>query len=318
MGKIDSMAKDYFRDPVRFAATFNYLMYGGDPVINPNDLTPLDSTEVKVVANDSPVQKYRDLLNQWGVMEDGHMVYVLLGAELQAHVHYAMPVKDMLYDAINYATQVSIAGRKYKRKKESEILIDEDGVRIKLSKDEFLSGFRKDDKLKPIVTAVVYLGIGEWDAPMSLHDMFDLPDERANAFIPDYKINLVYPKDMEEADFDRMGENDLGFLMKVLKLGSDGFGDMFSEERYKTVNPESAILANEIANLGLKIEVTEKGDVDMCQAMERMRVDSEIIGSVKTLRKLKWTDESIRKSIMEDYNLTEEEAEVYVPKTVPA
>ncbi len=90
---------------------------------------------------------------------------------------------------------------------------------------------------------------------------------RARAFIPDYRINLVYPKDMEEADFDRMGDNDLGFLMKVLKLGNKNFGTMFSEERYKTVNPESAILANEIANLGLKIEVTEKGDVDMCQAM---------------------------------------------------
>ena len=117
---------------------------------------------------------------------------------------------------------------------------------------------------------------------------------------------------------DRMGDKDLVFLMKVLKLGNKDFGTMFSEERYKEVNPEAAILANEIANLGLKIEVTEKGDVDVCQAMERMRVDSEIIGSVKTLRKLEWTDESIRKSIMEDYNLTEEEAEVYVPKPIPA
>ena len=119
LGKIDSMAKDYFKDPVRFAATFNYLMYGGDPVIDPDGLTPLDSTEVKVVANDLPVQKYRDLLNQWGVMEDGQMVYVLLGAELQAYVHYAMPVKDCLYDAINYATQVSMIGQKYKGKRES-------------------------------------------------------------------------------------------------------------------------------------------------------------------------------------------------------
>ena len=112
------------RSPNRVAATFNYLMYGGGPVIDPSVLTPLDSTEVKVVASDSPVQKYRDLLNQWGVMEDGHMVYVLLGAELQSHVHYAMPVKDHLYDSINYATQVSIISRKYKEK-ESEILIDE-------------------------------------------------------------------------------------------------------------------------------------------------------------------------------------------------
>ena len=91
---------------------------------------------------------------------------------------------------------------------------------------------------------------------LTRHDMFDLPDERAKAFIPDYKMNLVYPKDMVEADFDRMGENDLGSFMKVLKLGSDGFGNMFSEERYKTVNPEAAILANEIAKLGLKMEVT--------------------------------------------------------------
>ena len=106
--------------------------------------------------------------------------------------------------------------------------------------------------------------------------------------------------------------------MKVLKLGNKSFGTMFTEERYKTVNPEAVILANEIANLGLKIEVTEKGDVDVCQAMERIRVDGEVSGFVKGLRIAGWADETIREKIKADYELSEDEAEVYVPKPVPA
>ena len=36
---------------------------------------------------------------------DGEAVYIILGAENQTDVHYAMPVKSALYDIINYAGQ---------------------------------------------------------------------------------------------------------------------------------------------------------------------------------------------------------------------
>ena len=51
---------------------------------------------------------------------------------------------------------------------------------------------------------------------------------------------------------------------------------------------------------------------------DELRLDGEIIGSVKTLRSIGWSDEPIREKIKADYGLTDEEVELYVPKPVPA
>ena len=63
--------------------------------------------------------------------------YVVLGAENQAKVHYAMPVKDMLYDALNYARQVAETTKSFKKT-------------LQITDDECLPGFRKGDKLIPV------------------------------------------------------------------------------------------------------------------------------------------------------------------------
>ena len=57
-------------------------------------------------------------------MTDGKMEYVLYGAENQAEIHYAMAVKNNLYDALEYAGQVEEAAKSHrkemKRRKEQD------------------------------------------------------------------------------------------------------------------------------------------------------------------------------------------------------
>ena len=55
-----------------------------------------------------------------------------------------MAVKNMLYDALQYAKQVEEAKKSYRDKNKT--------ADIKLSSEEFLSGFRKQDKLMPVIT----------------------------------------------------------------------------------------------------------------------------------------------------------------------
>ena len=113
MGDIDTESKKYISDNTHFADVFNYLIYDGEPVIDPKSLSPLDTTEIVIpYGNDArePEQRYRDVLKQWQVMTDGEAIYAALGSEIQAKVHYAMPVKDMLYDSMHYAKQVEEAG----------------------------------------------------------------------------------------------------------------------------------------------------------------------------------------------------------------
>ncbi len=86
MGVIDTEGKQYLSNPVFFADAFNYLLYDGEQVINPEELRELDTTELTVPYGNNarfPVQKYRDLLKLWNAMMDENAIYVILGAELQ-------------------------------------------------------------------------------------------------------------------------------------------------------------------------------------------------------------------------------------------
>lgn len=153
MALMDTQTKQYISRPNIFADAFNYLLYDGKQVIQPEALQPVDTTEITAPYGNGakmPIQKYRDNMKIWAAMQDEKAVYVLLGSENQSKIHYAMPVKNMLYDGINYAGQVEQARQSYKSFK-----YDEDGVRIKLTGEEFLSGFRKGDKLIPVITAVI-------------------------------------------------------------------------------------------------------------------------------------------------------------------
>ena len=170
MGVMDTEGKQYLSNPVFFADAFNYLLYDGEQVIKPKELQELDTTELSVPYGNNarvPVQKYRDLLKMWNAMKDENAIYVILGAELQDKVHYGMPVKDGLYDMLGYSNQIAEIKRSYMNdaSNEGEITVDDGVLKIKLTREEFLSGLRKGDKLIPIITAVVYFGAEPWDGP---------------------------------------------------------------------------------------------------------------------------------------------------------
>ena len=62
-------------------------------------------------------QKWRDLLKGVSVRYTESVYIVLMGIEAQADVHYAMPVKTMIYDAMNYGEQVNEAKKQHQKKK---------------------------------------------------------------------------------------------------------------------------------------------------------------------------------------------------------
>ena len=76
-------------------------------MIKPEELTERDPTEIALpYGGDSavvPVQKFRDVQKLYAAMTDGKMEYVLYGVENQSRVHFAMPVRNYLYDALEYA-----------------------------------------------------------------------------------------------------------------------------------------------------------------------------------------------------------------------
>ena len=102
MGTVDIVTKEYMRENAIFADAFNYLIYGGKKVIDPAGLTEID-TATSAVGKEDALQKYRDVLKAAVIKQDEKMSYVLLGIENQTDVHYAMPVRNAIYDACNMA-----------------------------------------------------------------------------------------------------------------------------------------------------------------------------------------------------------------------
>ena len=70
--------------------------------------------------------------------------FVVMGIESQQHIHYAMPLRHMVYDAMSYLKEYQEITRRYKKEKE------------KTTEDEFLSKMRKEDRLHPVITLTLY------------------------------------------------------------------------------------------------------------------------------------------------------------------
>lgn len=133
-----------------------------------------------------PEQKSRDVLKLLTAKADDNAAYCILGIENQTDVHYAMPVRNGLYDMIQYSNQVEEARKSHKQAKNYG------------THEEFLSGFHKDDYLLPVITLVIYFGADKWDAPRSIHKMMLVRDERILQYAPDYKINLIAPEELSD------------------------------------------------------------------------------------------------------------------------
>lgn len=310
MGVIDTEGKKYLSDNAIFADAFNYLVYGGKQVIKAAELREIDTTELAVPYGNSakaPVQKYRDILKLWNAMMDDDAIYVILGAELQDKVHYGMPVKDGLYDMLGYSKQIEEIRRSYRKQGEEntgEISAEDGTLKIKLTSEEFLSGLRKGDKLIPIITAVVYFGDTPWDGPRSLHDMLDFKNDAIKSYVPDYKLNLISPVDMDDEEFTKFS-TDLGFAMEVIKHQSSDADEVIERTNHRKIDRDTAVFLNTAVKLNLEYE-EETGGVDMCKAMEKRQQRDEINGAIMGMRMMGASDNDIIAKIVERFHVTKE------------
>ena len=139
LGTKDSKAKEYLSDNTRFSEICNYVLFDGEKVIKPENLKECDTTEVLSVfgidRKQIVKQKWRDLLKGVSVKYTESVYIVLMGIEAQTDVHYSMPVKTMIYDAMNYGEQVNEAKKQHQKNKDYKSS-DEGKLNDLITKDE--------------------------------------------------------------------------------------------------------------------------------------------------------------------------------------
>jgi hypothetical protein len=148
MGQKDSATNDYLKQNHVFADAFNFFIYGGRPVIDPALLQELDTKGIVtprdcVKRSDKPIERYRDSIKSLRAKFDDNGAYVILAVESQSHIHYAMPARTFMYDAIQYAKQVKEIAAKHKL----------EGKQKGVSNDEHLLPLVQDYKLNLIAPA---------------------------------------------------------------------------------------------------------------------------------------------------------------------
>ncbi len=211
MSKGHTAVNEFLRDKVRFADYFNGNFFQGRQIIMPEDLEEAKG-ETDILVEDGnrqlvPVQRYRDITMKW----KDETYLTLLACETQSKVHYAMPVRGMLYDSLSYLGQAKEIWEAHR-----------EDVHQSLSGAEYLSHFRKEDKLVPVISAIFYYGLDAWDGSTDLYGMFHnhyLFDEKVlQQYIPNYKLNLFDVNNIQSVD---CFQSDLKEIFGMMKCRND-------------------------------------------------------------------------------------------------
>lgn len=273
MGKKDIVTCEYLKDKEVFADVLNLALFSGDKVVEPENVEELDGSERHSIPSASgkrqpSIKKDRDILRKVTIDNDSFCTRLIAGVEHQSDVHYAMPVRDMLYDSLKYTQQVKEKTKKNRKE------------RSYTDSAEFLSGMRKGEKLTPIITIVVYLQPEKWDGPMSLHDMLDFGElsDEVTELIPDYKMVLLQPENYSEKQSKNM-QSSLGIILGLLnctETKEDFQRYLDSHEKELESLSESAMaVLNEYCELNIPEKEIEEGEVvDMCKAVREIREEA--------------------------------------------
>ena len=282
MGKVDRATKSYLTQSSVFADIFNFYLYEGQQVIDPGQLRELDPAELSMPygtdRKGEPVQRYRDLFKALSAMEDQRAAYLLLGIESQDEVHYAAPVRNLLYDEVHYAAPVRnllYDALQYARQ------VEETARNHREQKDyrgrdrgEFLSGFYREDKLLPVITLVVFFSPKEWDGPRSLREMMAAEDAAIRSMLPDYRIHLVSPAELSKADFGKF-HTSLGDVLEFIKysMDKDKLVEWLEGEKQDLMLGQKEVeVLNACVNADLRIQPEEEG-VKMCKAIQDWKAE---------------------------------------------
>lgn len=272
MRKANVITKQYIKDNSRFADLCNFYLYNGKPIIKPENLSELDVTELalpKGLGGTLAVEKVRDLLKACCLKRSDEVMYLIIGIENQTDIHYAMVIRNMLYDALNYTSQVNEHSKQHKKEKD-------------LAGDEFLSGFGKNDKLIPVITLTVFWNAGKWDGARCLHDMLLVKDRRLLAFVPDYKLNLIIPEEIQ--DFDKF-RTELGPVLEFIRCADSGRKmKQVLQKRNKQLNglsKDAIMLLNTCIDAKIKTATGKGAGENVCKAIEELVAEGKAEGKAE-------------------------------------
>ena len=269
--------------------------------------------------------RYRDVFKEIGKVK----VVLMIGTELQSFVDYSMPVRVMDYDALEYKDQI----QKIASERKTENVAKSGKKKIELSP------IKKEDRLIPVITLVLYMGEEPWDTAKNLHGLLDFSEvpERFKTYIPDYQIHVLdvchtpderlleFPKDIATMFLTIKYRENLPTLKKVLKTIPEI--ENIEEDTYDVM---WNFLDKRMLELKENVQ-NEDGGINMCGAVDQMIAEGMerglaqgmerglaqgtergIKNLIEVCQELGTSYDNVQFQVEMKYNLSQEEAERYM------
>ena len=315
VAKADAVLKEFWKDNARFADLFNAVLFDGEQKLHPEDLEEADvdlSSVLKFNGHVETLQRLRDVVKKTAYGVD----FVLWGIENQQRIHYAMPLRHMVEDALSYLKEYNEIAKKNTEEK------------VATTKDEFLSKFKKTDRLHPVITLCVYYGESEWDGAVSLKGMLEIPDYLEN-LVSDYKMNLIQVRNSEGLHFKNKDVQTIFELSRLIYQKE--YGKITSIYKNQEITSELGIVIGAITESQQLIDYAAEmeiggGQFNMCRALEELvesgreegREEGKIAGieegRLKTL--IEQIEKKLAKNKTPDVIADELETEISVVKEI--
>ena len=157
-----------------------------------------------------------------------------------------------------------------------------------LTGDEYLSRFAKADRLRPVITLVLYCGEEPWNGARCLHKMLDFKNisDKVKKYVADYPVHIL---DVCHTADERLRQfpSDICFLLMSMKYAKDkeAFSRLkeltgtavISEDTYETI-------AEYLGEPELLKKEAEEGGRDMCEAIRALVEDGRNEGLEQRLK----------------------------------
>ena len=133
MNRFDTVSNHFWYDPARFASFMNANLYAGKDIIPPCDLVPVD-------------RRYDHCTRDVIMKRTTDKQEMYLAIENQLVEDLTMPYRNAMYDMKSYESQIRRLKRNHRETRDLEDPL------------ETISRIKKEDRLIPCITFVIYYG----------------------------------------------------------------------------------------------------------------------------------------------------------------
>ena len=271
----DFVSSIFFSDNERYADIINGIGCGGVPFVKGKDLQEADTRVLLRMGRGlrgklrKTAIKYRDLIRKTAF----GMNFAMIGIENQEEVDYSLPLRAMCYDAGEYEKQASKIRREVRRSRKG------------LTSGEYLYGFRKDSRLFPTVTFVLYYGEKDWDGHKDIYGLLDFTDipERLREKISNYQIHVIEVRKLKDTS---IFQTDVRQVFDFIRFSKDKkkLSELVEQNQAYQMLEEDAydMVASYVGEWETMFKLKEKhkkdGKVNMCQGLRDWLADERMAG----------------------------------------